>query len=233
MLNYNGDYDDVSTLAHELGHAMHSHYSNKKQPYPKADYATFVAEVASTLNEALLIDKVLTTIEDDDVKLSLLMARLDSIKGTVFRQTQFAEFELAIHRMAERGEPLTGDTLTEVYGKIIRKYYGQDKGICEIDDVYCVEWAYVPHFYRSFYVYQYATSFTASTALSQQIIDGKAGAVARTMEFLSAGGSDYPVAILKTAGVDMLTSDPFDKTMTAMNHIMDQIEAILDRRKKP
>ena len=230
LLNYNGRYDDVSTLAHELGHAMHSYYSNKNQPYATADYATFVAEVASTLNEALLIDKMLKSIDDDQVKLSLLMTYLDGIKGTVFRQTQFAEFELAIHQKAESGEPLTGDALTEIYGDILKRYYGHEQGVCQVDDAYCVEWAYVPHFYLNFYVYQYATSFTASTALSQRILSGEEGAVEKTMEFLSAGGSDYPVDILKRAGVDMMSSDPFDRTMTVMNGIMDQIEGILDRQ---
>ncbi|MBN2476001.1 MAG: oligoendopeptidase F [Pirellulales bacterium] len=232
LLNYNGQYDDVSTAAHELGHAMHSYYSNKSQPYPTADYATFVAEVASTLNEALLIHKMLETIEDDNVRLSLLMNYLDGVKGTVFRQTQFAEFELAIHQTVERGEPLTGDVLTELYGRILRKYYGDAEGICHIDEKFCVEWAYVPHFYMNFYVYQYSTSFTASTALSEKILGGEQGAVERTMEFLSAGGSDYPVAILKRAGVDMMTSAPFDRTMAVMNRVMDQIEEILDRRQK-
>ncbi|NQU21581.1 MAG: oligoendopeptidase F [Candidatus Nealsonbacteria bacterium] len=231
LLNYNGQYDDVSTLAHEMGHAMHSYYSNKTQPYASADYATFVAEVASTLNEALLIDRTLSTIDDDDVKLSLLMNYLDGIKGTVFRQTQFAEFELAIHQKAQRGEPLTGDTFTEIYADILKRYYGHEQGVCLIDDRHCVEWAYIPHFYRNFYVYQYSTSFTASTALSQKILSGEEGAVGRTIEFLSAGGSDYPVAILKRAGVDMMTSDPFDRTMVVMNRVMDQIEEILDRRK--
>jgi oligoendopeptidase F len=229
LLNYNGQYDDVATLAHELGHAMHSYYSNKRQPYPTADYATFVAEVASTLNEALLIHHMLDKIEDDKVRLSLLMNHLDGIKGTVFRQTQFAEFELAIHQRAERGEPLTGDVLTELYGDILKEFYGHAAGVCHVDDRFCVEWAYVPHFYYNFYVYQYSTSFTASTALSERILAGEAGAVDKTMEFLAAGGSDYPVAILKRAGVDMMTDEPFDKTMAAMNRVMDQIEEILDR----
>jgi len=232
LLNYNGRYDDVSTLAHELGHAMHSYYSNKKQPYATADYSTFVAEVASTLNEALLIDKMLNTIDDEDVKLSLLMNYLDGVKGTVFRQTQFAQFELAIHAAAERGEPLTGDSLTKIYGDIIKQYYGHEKGVCRIDDKYTVEWAYVPHFYLNFYVYQYATSFTASTTLSEKILAGEPGAVDKTLEFLSAGGSDYPVNILKRAGVDMLTDEPFDRTMAVMNRVMDQIEEILDRREQ-
>jgi oligoendopeptidase F len=230
LLNYNGQYEDVSTLAHEMGHAMHSYYSNKSQPYPTADYATFVAEVASTLNEAMLIDKMLKTITDDKIKLSLLMNYLDGVKGTVFRQTQFAEFELAIHQKAEQGEALTGDALTRIYGDILKKYYGHDKGICHIDDLYCVEWAYVPHFYYNFYVYQYSTSFTASIAMAEKLLTGEEGAVDRTMRFLSAGGSDYPVAILKEAGVDMLTSEPFDKTMTVMNRVMDHIEEILDEK---
>jgi oligoendopeptidase F len=230
LLNYNGQYDDVSTLTHELGHAMHSYYSNTVQPYPTADYSIFVAEVASTLNEALLINETLGKIENDDVKLSLLMSYLDSVKGTVFRQTQFAEFELAIHERAEAGQPLTGDTLTEIYGDILKRYYAHEEGVCQIDDLYCVEWAYVPHFYYNFYVYQYSTSFTASTAMSQAILAGEEGAVQRTIDFLSAGASDYPVAVLKKAGVDMMTSDPFDRTMTVMNDVMDQIEEILDRQ---
>ena len=232
LLNFNGQYDDVSTLAHELGHTMHSFYSNKTQPYATADYSTFVAEVASTLNEALLIDRMLKTLQDDDTRLSLLMSYLDGLKGTVFRQTQFADFELAIHQAAEQGRPLTADSLTRLYGDIIRRYYGHDKGVCRIDDLYCTEWAYIPHFYYNFYVFQYATSYTASTALSQRILAGEQGVVPRTIAFLSSGGSDYPINQLKTAGVDMLTTEPFDKTMAAMNRVMDQIEAILARLKR-
>ncbi len=230
LLNYNGRYEDVSTLAHELGHALHSHYAQKTQPYPTADYSTFVAEVASTLDEALLLHMMLQKIEDNDVRLSLMMNYLDGVKGTVFRQTQFAEFELAAHEKAERGEPLTGDSLTEVYGEILKRYYGHDQGVCHIDEPFCVEWSYVPHFYYNFYVYQYATSFTASTALSEKILSGEPGAVAKTIEFLSAGGSAYPIQILKNTGVDMTASDPFDRTMAAMNRMMDEIEKILDER---
>jgi oligoendopeptidase F len=164
LMNYNGQYDDVSTLTHELGHTVHSYYSNKNQPYPLANYATFVAEVASTFNEALLINKMLSEIKDTDTRLSLLMNYLEGARQTVFRQTQFAEFELKIHEMAEKGQPLTGDSLTALYGDIIKEYYGHEKGVCHIDDKYTVEWAYVPHFYYNFYVFQYSTSFTASTA---------------------------------------------------------------------
>jgi oligoendopeptidase F len=229
LMNYNGQYNDVSTLAHEIGHAMHSLFSNKNQPYPTADYPIFVAEVASTFNEALLINKVLKDIKDDNVRLSLLMNYLDNLKGTLFRQTQFAEFELRIHEKAERGEPLTGDVLTELYGEILKKYYGHDKGICYIDDLYCVEWAYIPHFYYNFYVYQYSTSFTASTALAEKVINKEKGAVEKYLNFISSGGSDYPIELLKNAGVDMTTAEPFNKTMQAMSRTMDEIEVILKK----
>ncbi|MHC4569505.1 MAG: oligoendopeptidase F, partial [Planctomycetota bacterium] len=232
LLNYTDQYQDVSTVAHELGHTMHSYYSNKKQPYATADYSIFVAEVASTFNEALLIHKMLEEITDDDARLSLLMNYLDGLKGTVFRQTQFAEFELRMHEKAEHGEPLTGDALTELYGEILKKYYGHEKGICHIDDLYTVEWAYIPHFYYDFYVYQYSTSFTASTALAEKVLGKEAGAVEKYIEFLSAGGSDYPIALLKEAGVDMTTAGPFNKTMAAMNRTMDEIEAISEKKGK-
>lgn len=230
LLNYNGKYNDVSTLAHELGHTMHSYLSNKNQPYAAADYSIFVAEVASTLNEALLMDKMKKEIKDDDIRLSLLMEYLDGLKGTVFRQTQFAEFELVIHETAEKGIPLTGDKLTELYADILKRYYGHEEDVCHIDDYVTVEWAYIPHFYYNFYVYQYATSFTASTALAEKVLNKEKGAVNKVLEFLSAGGSDYPINILKNAGVDMTTSEPFDKTMDAMNRTMDEIEKILDKK---
>jgi len=230
LLNFNGSYEDVSTLAHELGHTMQSYLSNKNQPYPLSDYSIFVAEVASTFNEALLHDLMMRKIKDDDVRLSLLMEYLDGIKGTVFRQTQFAEFELKIHEMVEKDKPLTGDVLTEAYADILKKYYGHDKGITLIEDYVTVEWAYVPHFYYDFYVYQYATSFTASTDLAEKVLHKEKNAAKNMLAFLSAGGSEYPVDLLKEAGVDMTTSEPFDKTMAVMNRTMDEIEKILDKR---
>jgi oligoendopeptidase F len=230
LLNYNGRFEDVSTLAHEMGHALHSSYANQAQPYPLAEYSTFVAEVASTFNETLLIHKMLEEVKDDDVRLSLLMHYLDGIKGTVFRQTQFAEFEWRIHEKADRNEPLTGDTFTQIYGDLLKQYYGHDKGVCQIDDLYTVEWAYVPHFYFNFYVYQYSTSFTAATALAEDVFSGREGAVPRYLDFIKAGGSDYPIEILKHAGVDMTAPEPFRKTMAAMNRTMDEIEKILDKR---
>jgi len=230
LLNFNGQYNDVSTLAHELGHTMHSYLSNKNQPFATADYSIFVAEVASTFNEALLFHDQLGKVKDDDVKLSMLMNYLDGIKGTVFRQTQFAEFELKMHQKAEKGEALTGESLTELYADIVRRYYGHDDKICIIDDVYTNEWAYIPHFYYNFYVYQYATSFTASIALSEKVLNKEKGATEKLLTFLSSGGSDYPINLLKKAGVDMTTSDPFNKTMVAMNRVMDEIEEILKKK---
>ncbi len=232
LLNYNGQYDDLSTLAHELGHAVHSYYSNKTQPYATADYSTFVAEVASTFNEALLINKMLSQVKDDDVRLSLLMNYLEGIRQTLFRQTQFAEFELRMHEMAERAEPLTGDALSKLYGDILKRYYGHEKGVCQIDQLYTVEWAYVPHFYYNFYVYQYSTSFTASTALAEEVLSKEKGAAEKYIEFLSSGGSDYPINLLKKAGVDMTMREPFDKTMAAMNRTIDEIEMILQKKGK-
>ncbi|HTY10059.1 MAG TPA: oligoendopeptidase F [Bacteroidota bacterium] len=232
LLNYNGKYDDMSTLAHELGHTMQSYFSNKTQPYPTADYPIFVAEVASTFNEALLIDHMLKTIQNDTVKLSLLGKYLEGIKGTVFRQTQFAEFELRIHDLAEHGTALTGDKLNEVYMEITKKYYGHDKGICIVDDEVQSEWSYIPHFYYNFYVYQYATAFTASCALSEQVLAGDKAETKRYLDFLSAGGSAYPIELLKNAGVDMTTSVPFQLTMKKMNRVMDEMEEILARMGK-
>jgi oligoendopeptidase F len=232
LLNYNGKYDDMSTLAHELGHTMQSYLSNKNQPYPTSQYPIFVAEVASTFNEALLNDYMLKTIKDDQTRLSLLGSYLESVKGTVFRQTQFAEFELRIHEMAEKNVPLTGDVLNNVYDEIVKKYYGHQQGVCIVDDEIKAEWMYIPHFYYNFYVFQYATSFTASTALSERVLAGDKDATKKYIEFLSAGGSEYPIDLLKKAGVDMTTSEPFDLTMKKMNRVMDEMEKILDRMKK-
>ena len=229
LLNYNGKYDDVSTLAHELGHTMHSYLSNTTQPYATADYSIFVAEVASTLNEALLMEHMLNSITDDHVRLSLLGNQLDGIRGTVFRQTQFAEFEWRIHEKIEKGETLTGDTLSALYDGITRKYYAHEKDVCLVDDEIKCEWANIPHFYYNFYVYQYATSFTASAALSELIMAGDATATQRYLELLSSGGSDYPINLLQRAGVDMTTSRPFELTMKKMNRVMDEIERILAR----
>jgi oligoendopeptidase F len=230
LINYNGKYTDVSTLAHELGHTMQSYYSNTTQPYPLANYPIFVAEVASTFNETLLIEYMLAKIKDDDARLALLGNYLENIKGTVFRQAQFAEFELRMHEMAQKGESITGDALSRLYMDITKKYYGHDKGICIVDDYIATEWSYIPHFYRDFYVFQYATSFTASAALAEKVKNGDAEARRRYLAFLSAGGSKYPIDLLKDAGVDMTTDEPLDLTMKAMTRVMDEMETLLEKR---
>jgi oligoendopeptidase F len=227
LLNYNGKYTDMSTLAHELGHTMQSYFSNKTQPFPTASYPIFVAEVASTFNEALLIDHMLKTIKDDATKLSLLGNFLEGIKSTVFRQTQFAEFELRMHEMAEKGQPLTGEVLDNLYATITKKYYGHDQKVCIVDDYIAHEWAFIPHFYRNFYVYQYATSFTASAALAEKVMAGDKAALDRYLAFLNAGGSKYPVDLLKDAGVDMTTDEPLELTMKQMNRVMDEMEKLI------
>ena len=232
LLNYNNLYDDVSTLAHELGHTMQSYFSNKTQPYPTADYETFVAEVASTFNEVLLFNYMMTKVDDDDVRLSLLMEWLDRFKGTLFRQTQFAEFELKIHEEAEKGNPLTGETFSNMYTDIVNRYYGHNDNICYVNDYMNMEWAFIPHFYYNFYVYQYSTSFTASISLAEKVMSGDKQALKNYMEFLSAGGSDYPIELLKHAGVDMTSSEPFDKAIDSMNKAMDEIEKILNKKEK-
>jgi len=232
LLNYNESYSDVSTMAHELGHTMQSYFSNKTQPYPLSNYTTFVAEVASTFNEVLLFNYMIKNVKDDDIKLSLLMNWLDGFKGTLFRQTQFAEFEQKIHEEVEKGKPLTGDYLSELYGDILKKYYGNDQKICVIDDYVKIEWANIPHFYMNFYVYQYSTSFTASMSLAEKVMNNEPGALEKYLKFLSSGGSDYPIELLKNAGVDMTTSVPFEKTIQAMNKVMDEIENILNKKGK-
>jgi oligoendopeptidase F len=232
LLNYNDDYESVSTLAHEWGHAMHSYLAAGAQPFATYQYATFTAEIASTFNEALLLEHVLAGATNDDERLFFLCRALDSIRGTFFRQTQFAEFELAIHDQVERGEPLTGESLTAIYGDILRRYYGHDQGVLQVDDLYAIEWAVVPHFYRDFYVYQYATSIAAASLLARDVLSGREGSLDNYLSLLRAGGSAHPYDLLKRAGVDMATPLPYRATVARMNHIMDQIETILDAREQ-
>jgi len=233
LVNYNAKYDDVSTVAHELGHTMQSYLSNKTQPYPLASYPIFVAEVASTFNETLLLDHMLQTTTDDQTKLSLLGEELENIRVTLFRQAQFAEFESRLHEMAEKGEPLTGDSISKLYTEIVKKYYGDAQGVCKVDDYVAYEWAFIPHFYYGFYVYQYATSFTASSALSEKVLAHEPGATERYLHFLSSGGSKYPIELLKDAGVDMTTDEPLELTVRKMNRVMDEIDALLARTAQP
>lgn len=227
LMNFQEQFNDVSTLAHELGHTMHSYYSNRTQPFALADYPIFVAEVAFTFNEDLLIDYMLEHVDDVPTRLSLLDSYLEGVKGTVFRQTQFADFELRMHQMAQRGEALTGDALAALYLDVTREYYGHDQGVLMVDDDVAHEWSAIPHFYRDFYVYQYATSFTASSALAEKVRTGGAEARERYLAFLGAGESGYPIDLLREAGVDMTTDEPLDLMMQKMNRVMDEIEGLL------
>ncbi|RZF62606.1 oligoendopeptidase F [Sphingobacterium corticibacterium] len=229
LMNYNGQYNDMSTLTHELGHTMHSYLTNKKQHFANANYSIFVAEVASTLNEELLNDYMLQQIKDDNVRLAILGNYLEGAKGTLFRQTQFAEFESMIHDKVANGEALTGEDFDNMYLDLTKRYYGHDKNICIVDDYVKSEWSYIPHFYYNFYVYQYATSFTASTALSEKVLKGTNEDRKKYLDFLAAGSTKYPVDLLVDAGVDMNTSEPFDLTIAKINAVMAEMETILTR----
>lgn len=232
LINYNGKYYDMSTVAHELGHAMHSYHSNRAQPFQLAGYETFVAEVASQFNEDLLLEHILKQVTDRDTRIAILGNYLETLKSTVFRQTQFADFELRMHQLAQQGKPLTGETISKLYLDITKKYYGHDQGVCIVDDYIAHEWSSVPHFYRSYYVFQYATSFTAATALSEGVIapgPRQAEATKRYIQFLSSGGSKHPIDLLKDAGVDMTTDAPLDLTVRKMNRVMDEIEKLLGK----
>ena len=207
---------------------MHSYYSNKTQPYPTASYQTFVAEVASTFNEALLMDHMLKQIKDKPTRLALLGNYLENAKATVFRQTQFAEFELRMHEMAEKEQPITGDALAKLYWTSRKRYYGDDRTASPSSTTTSRnEWSYIPHFYRDFYVFQYATSFTAAEALSSKVLSGDKAATDRYLRFISSGGSKYPIDLLKDAGVDMTTDEPLDLTIKKMNAVMDEMEKLL------
>ena len=231
LMNYNDDYESVTTLAHEWGHAMHSYLANRAQPFVTANYATFVAEIASTFNEAMLHDRMLRAAKTDDERLYYLGTALENLRGTFFRQAMFAEFERDIHARADRKEPLTGEVLTRSYCELLKRYHGSADGVVAIDDAYCTEWAYIPHFYNAFYVYQYATSIAASSLFAQRVVGGEPGALERYLGLLKAGGSNYPYELVKAAGVDLATPAPYQSLVARMNRIMDEIEAILAKRR--
>lgn len=229
LLNHNDDYDSLSTFAHEWGHAVHSLLANANNPYETADYSTFTAEMASTINEILLQEYMIANAKSDEEKLFYLDAALEGIRGTLFRQTMFAEFELAIHETAERGEPLNGPVLTEIYGDLLKKYHGHDEGVMTIDDDYAAEWAYIPHFYYDFYVFQYATSITGAAWFAEKFLAGDTQVRDDFLNVLRAGGSDYPHNILlNEAGLDMTQPEAYEPVLNRMNSLMDRIEALID-----
>ena len=224
LLNYTDSLDNMFTLAHEMGHALHTYYSNENQPYVYADYKIFVAEVASTLNEILLLNYLLENTDNDLKKKYLINHYLEQFRGTVFRQTMFAEFEKIIHEEAEKGTPLTPQCLGEIYRQLNIDYFGPD---IVIDDQLDIEWSRIPHFYYNFYVYKYATGFSAATALANKILDEGKSAVDRYIDFLKSGDSDYPLNVLKTAGVDMTSSTPIKNAIDTFKGFLDRFEKLI------
>jgi oligoendopeptidase F len=231
LMNYGDDYASLTTLAHEWGHAMHSVLANRTQPFVTADAATFVSEIASTFNEELLLARMLERAKTDDERLFYLGNALEGLRATFFRQAMFAEFERQIHARVDKGEPLTGEDMTAAYCEMLERHHGTAEGVVAIKPEYCVEWAYVPHFYMPFYVYQYATSIAASSLFAKRIEAGDKDALARYLALLAAGGSGYPYELVKAAGVDLATPAPYEALIARMNGIMDEIEAILARRR--
>lgn len=224
LLNYNDTFDDMFTTAHEMGHSMHSHYSNSAQPYIYSNYKIFVAEVASTCNEILLLEYLLKNCTDKKERAYLLNHYLDSFKGTVYRQTQFAEFEKITNEMVENGDSLNAENLSTIYKDINERYYGPDM-ISDPEIAY--EWARIPHFYYNFYVYQYATSFCAAVAIAEMILKEGEPAVARYKKFLSSGCTDAPVELLKIAGVDLTTPAPIEAALRKMGTIVDELSTLV------
>ncbi len=227
LMNYSNSLEDQFTLAHEMGHALHSYFTHHNQPFVYGNYATFVAEVASTTNEATLINYLLKKEMPREQRLYLLNFLLEQIRTTFFRQTLFAEFEMRTHEMAEKGDPLTAEAMNKLYRDLYQKYYGPD---LVLDPEADVEWSRVPHFYNSFYVYQYATSYAAATALSKKILGEGQPAVAKYLTFLKSGSSDYPIEVLKKAGVDMTTPAPVEATIARFNEVLSEMEKLWDAK---
>lgn len=229
LTNWNDDYESLSTLAHELGHTMHSYYSNKTQPFVNSGYSIFVAEIASTVNETLMNEYMVKNAKTKEEKLFLLGSYLDLLRTTIFRQSLFAEFELKVHQIIEKDEPLTGEAISNIYFDLVKYYYGHDNNVCTIDPYIAYEWVYIPHFINySYYVYQYATSLIFATAIGQRIIDEGKQAVDDYYKLLKGGSSKYPIDLIKDTGIDPMSSQPFELTMKRMNFVMDEIEKLLE-----
>jgi len=225
LLNYTGTLDSQFTIAHEMGHALHSYYSNKNQPIIYSDYVIFVAEVASTCNEALLMEHLLAKTTDKRKRAYLINHFLEQFRATLYRQTMFAEFEWTLSKLEMAGQPLTADTLCKEYGDLVHRYFGD--GVL-MDEEIQLEWARIPHFYYNFYVYQYATGYAAAIALSRRILRGEDGAVEAYLGFLSGGSSKDPISLLKDAGVDMTTSQPVEAALQLFSELLDEMESLTE-----
>ena len=225
LLNYNNKFKDAFTIIHELGHSMNSFYTRRTQPYVYGGHSIFTAEVASTVNECLLMQDLLAKCSDRQEKLYLLNIYIEEFRATVFRQTMFAEFEMIAHDQVEKGEVLTADRLCEIYGDLNKKYFGPDVAY---DDEIAIEWARIPHFYNAFYVYKYATGYSAAVAISNKILSEGAPARDAYMNFLAAGECDYPIELLKGAGVDMSRPDVVESAMTTFKGLIDQLEELIN-----
>lgn len=224
LLNWHDTLDQLFTLVHEMGHSVHSYFTRKNQPYVYGDYSIFLAEIASTTNENILTEYLLETEQDPLVRAYVLNHYLDGFKGTIFRQTQFAEFEHFIHQEDAAGVPLTAEYLSEQYGALNAKYYGE---AVTYDDEIKLEWSRIPHFYYNYYVFQYATGFSAASALSKKILAEEPNALANYLNYLKAGSSDYPIEVMKKAGVDMTKPDYLEEAMQVFAARLDELEALL------
>lgn len=232
LLNHQDDYNSASTYAHEWGHAMHKVLTNENQPFELSNFSIFTTEIAAIAKEIILQEHMLEQASNEDEQLFYLGYALEQMRGTYFRQVMFSEFELAIHEEVEKGQALTGARMTEIYGEILQRYHGHEQGVMKITEREMIEWAYIPHFYYNFYVYQYATSIAGAAYFVDQMKLKGDKAVDVYLDFLKAGGSDYPVEILKDAGLDMTTAAPYNAVIDRMALVMDKIEAILDKREK-
>ena len=232
LMNWTDDFNSLSTLAHELGHTMHSYFSNKTQPFAKSDYNIFVAEIASTVNENLLNNYMVENVKSDEEKLFILGSYLELLRTTIFRQTSFAEFEWEIHKKVEASEPITGENMSAIYFDIVKKYYGHDEGHCVVDDYIQYEWAYIPHFFYNYYVFQYATSLIYGTAFVEKMVENGQLAIDAYYNILKGGGSKYAADLIKDAGIDPMSPEPVALTMQKMNRVMDQMEEILEKMGK-
>lgn len=227
LMNYCDKYSDVSTLAHELGHAAHSVYSNKHQIFNKSHYSTYIAEIASTTNEILLFDYMLKNTEDKQLKIFLLNNYIEHFRTTVFRQTMFAEFERFMYETVEKDDVLTASTLTDKYHELLCKYHGVDKNVMSVDKLYANEWSFIPHFYYNFYVYQYATSFISSVIIATKILNGDKEQLEKYIELLKSGSSDYPVELLKKAGVDLTNEDTYKIAFDEFSKYLQELKDLL------